>query len=117
MARRLALLASWVVLASLGPAQASAQDYDPELAAARQVALRMFISTKVCYQDTAQALLMLGSTKDHQGNIAYMVQTCAPALVDYMVRPPMSHDRRYLQQWMAKEALETYDSIMRRGQR
>lgn len=117
MARRLAFIASCALLASLGATQAQAQDYDPALAAARHHAMRMFIATKVCYQDTAQALLMMGSVKDHQANIVYMVQTCAPALVEYMASPPMSHDRLYLQRWMAKEALDTYDAIIRRGQR
>lgn len=117
MARPAHLLASCAILVSLGATQAHAQDFDPALAAARQHALRMFIATKVCYQDTAQALLMLGSTKDHEGNVAYMVQTCAPGLLAYMTSPPMSHDPVYARQWLAREALHSYDQIMRRGQR
>lgn len=117
MARPAAFLASCALLVGLGAPQVQAQDFDPALAAARQHALRMFIATKVCYQDTAQALLMLGSTKDHEGNVTYMVQTCAPGLLAYMTSPPMSHDPVYARQWLAREALHSYDQIMRRGQR
>lgn len=81
----LAVAFLWLALASLGPAPANAQVYDPALAARRAEFVRTIVKVRVCSFDATKAVFAQGVT-DRKTVTTFTAASCGRPLALMMQR-------------------------------